>query len=149
MPRLHRCKNKVPFWDFKEFAVTDGCFIKIQYLDKKYIYKERLHNHSIIKSAFVFVFVFLTITWLAQIIMFKCMVLVGDTMSQKMIKPTFAKTNLGKYIASAINTFRLFFFFVLWYINLCEISNDKTFFVENEQRYYLARSWEAMIFIRK
>ena len=22
LPRLHMCKNKVPFWDFKEFAVT-------------------------------------------------------------------------------------------------------------------------------
>ena len=22
LPRLHTCKNKVPFWDFKEFAVT-------------------------------------------------------------------------------------------------------------------------------
>ena len=22
LPRLHRCENKVPFWDFKEFAVT-------------------------------------------------------------------------------------------------------------------------------
>ncbi len=25
LPRLHTCKNKVPFWGFKEFAVT-GCF---------------------------------------------------------------------------------------------------------------------------
>ena len=22
LPRLHTCENKVPFWDFKEFAVT-------------------------------------------------------------------------------------------------------------------------------
>ena len=22
LPRLHKCENKVPFWDFKEFAVT-------------------------------------------------------------------------------------------------------------------------------
>ena len=22
LPRLHTCKNKVPFWDSKEFAVT-------------------------------------------------------------------------------------------------------------------------------
>ena len=22
LPRLHTCKNKVPFWDFKEFAIT-------------------------------------------------------------------------------------------------------------------------------
>ena len=24
LPRLHTCKNKVPFWDFKEFAATTG-----------------------------------------------------------------------------------------------------------------------------
>ena len=23
LPRLHTCKNKVPFWDFSQFAVTD------------------------------------------------------------------------------------------------------------------------------
>ena len=28
LPRLHMCKNKVPFWDFKEFAVT----LPFQYL---------------------------------------------------------------------------------------------------------------------
>ena len=22
LPRLHMCKNKVPFWDFSQFAVT-------------------------------------------------------------------------------------------------------------------------------
>ena len=22
LPRLHTCENKVPFWDFKEFAIT-------------------------------------------------------------------------------------------------------------------------------
>ena len=22
LPRLHTCENKVPFWDFKEFALT-------------------------------------------------------------------------------------------------------------------------------
>ena len=22
LPRLHTCKNKVPFWDFSQFAVT-------------------------------------------------------------------------------------------------------------------------------
>ena len=28
LPRLHTCENKVPFWDFKEFAVTqDSAFL--------------------------------------------------------------------------------------------------------------------------
>ena len=25
LPRLHTCENKVPFWDFSQFAVTVGC----------------------------------------------------------------------------------------------------------------------------
>ena len=29
LPRLHTCENKVPFWDFKEFAVTGSRFREI------------------------------------------------------------------------------------------------------------------------
>ena len=27
LPRLHTCENKVPFWDFKEFAVTINIYL--------------------------------------------------------------------------------------------------------------------------
>ena len=28
LPRLHTCENKVPFWDFSQFAVTIACLSK-------------------------------------------------------------------------------------------------------------------------
>ena len=34
LPSLHTCENKVPFWDFKEFAVTLAYLAKFLRLSK-------------------------------------------------------------------------------------------------------------------
>ena len=35
LPRLHTCKNKVPFWDFSQFAITLVCKVCCQMWEKK------------------------------------------------------------------------------------------------------------------
>ena len=58
------------------------------YSRRKYIYKERLHNHSIS--------IFFKTIWLAQAMMFKYVELLGDTTNWKMIKSKIFKIFLRK-----------------------------------------------------
>ena len=66
LPRLHTCKNKVPFWDFKEFAVTVSqiqrndiqiFFVNLSFLNSlpKSIYMYTYKNISV----FIYVYVYI------------------------------------------------------------------------------------------
>ena len=57
LPRLHTCKNKVPLWDFKEFAVTQRAMEKGNIISWTHLKQGNLRakwreecNHRVIKA---------------------------------------------------------------------------------------------------